>query len=78
MECKLQYNEEIMWLQIDKPFFLLIMVNIYIMACGHCDNGNERFDRKSNNQIKLLNQIKIMLNYKRYNKKTMLGESVNG
>ncbi len=31
------------------------MVNIYIMVCGHCDNGNERFDRKSKNQIKILN-----------------------
>lgn len=55
MECILQDIEKIMWLQIDKPFFLLIMVNIYIMACGCCDNGNEGFDRKSNNQIKLLN-----------------------
>jgi len=53
-------------------FYLLIMVKIYIMACGRCDNGNEGFDRKSNNQIK------IMLNYKRYNKKTMSGESING
>ncbi len=48
------------------------------MACGRCDNGNGGFDRKSNNQIKNFNQIKIMLNYKRYNKKTMSSESVNG